>query len=200
VTRLLAAFVDTRAVLDDPQHAAQFKRGGMWMHTQDDIELVCWNLVQVAISLHVVGAVGLQLRRTPALRPPPESSDAKLTFGVRMFFLELLVRHYKVVAHKMMLGREVEETLMWVFTWLWGKARFKDAMARMSAPQRAAIEEEYARRAAESEGPAGRDAAVGGESGRPQKRPAAAMSPTEKPAAQTPRKRTRLVSPTPSCL
>lgn len=128
VALLVKACRDTENVLDDGLHASYFEPGGMWMRDPKDIEAICWNLVQKTISIHVDGAYGLQWNHD---YPSPRNGNATLTFPQRVFVLNLLLKHYKIVAHSMMLQQNVEETIVLVLTRLFVDNKFKEALSEM---------------------------------------------------------------------
>ncbi|KAL5418917.1 hypothetical protein PMIN06_005787 [Paraphaeosphaeria minitans] len=152
VTRLMAAFLDTSLVLDSMEASRQFVAGGTWVQSSSDVELVSWNLVQACMSLHIVGAVTLRARRMPSSLPAADSSDSGISFGVRLFFLEVLVRHFKQYAHQMMAGTvDVEQQLMWIHTFLFKKQRFTEVMQKGFTPeQRERVLGEFQRRKSET--------------------------------------------------
>ncbi|KAJ4299831.1 hypothetical protein N0V90_005077 [Kalmusia sp. IMI 367209] len=149
VVRLFTAFMDTRTVCDDEHaqtSAAHFQSGGIWTQDVADVESICWNLVEATVSLHTVGAVGLLYRRCPQNRPDPSSMDAKITFGQRIFLVELLVKHYKSIAHRMMLQKDVEEHLVFAHSYLFGTLKFGQKLAGISTQMRTAMHHEFSRR------------------------------------------------------
>jgi hypothetical protein len=119
---------DTENVLDDELHASYFEPGGMWTRDPKDIEAICWNLVQKTVSIHMDGAYGLQWNHD---YPSPRNGNATLTFPQRVFLLNLLLKHYKIVAHSMMLQQNVEETIVLVLTRLFVDNKFKEALSAM---------------------------------------------------------------------
>ncbi|KAF1966751.1 hypothetical protein BU23DRAFT_661753 [Bimuria novae-zelandiae CBS 107.79] len=126
------AFKNTSAVFDDDDPSlSYFRCGGIWTQDPRDIEAICWNLVQAAVSLHVDGAYGLQWRRLPEKLPTPTEQDAKLTFEQRMLCLGLLLRHYKIFAHRMMLQQDLEETLVLIYTRLFQTCQFGIHLRKM---------------------------------------------------------------------
>ncbi|KAK7190308.1 hypothetical protein PSPO01_03283 [Paraphaeosphaeria sporulosa] len=152
VIRLFTAFLDTSLVLDSMDAAQHFVAGGAWMRDSADVELVSWNLVQACMSLHVVGAVTLRARRMPSALPPADSSNSVIPFGLRLFFLEVLVRHFKQYAHQLMCGTaDVEQQLMWMHSCLFKKEQFTKVMQRVFTPeQREKLVAEFQRRKAEA--------------------------------------------------
>ncbi|KAJ4352214.1 uncharacterized protein N0V89_007561 [Didymosphaeria variabile] len=171
VARLFKAFLDTRKVYDDSRYAAKFQPGGIWTQDPADIELTCWNLVKAAIDLHVVGATGLQFRRMPQMIPPQKRMETDLTFLRRLFCLELLVKHYKTVAHEIMKRRDVEEYLVQVCGYLFEKCQFNAVMDKMAPPQREALVMEWERRGPVERPQTARSSTTGDQSWQHRKRP-----------------------------
>ena len=120
VAELVTACRNTEMVLDGMLCAIE-----MWERDPKDIEAICWNLVQAAVSLHIDGAYGLRWSRAP---PSPDGFDANLTFSQRLFMLQLLLKHYKGFVHKMMLQKDVEETLVLVQTCLFEEYHFMEGI------------------------------------------------------------------------
>lgn len=141
VKRIYAAFLDTTLVLDDMESQQHFSPGGLWTQNAMDLELVSWNLVQACMNLHVVGAVSLRVRRLPEQLPQKGSPDATATFIMRIFYLELALRHFKLFAHKIMSGgHDFEEHVMYIHHFLFKRQHFGQVMQQgFTKEQRAMV-------------------------------------------------------------
>ncbi|KAL1597703.1 hypothetical protein SLS60_008189 [Paraconiothyrium brasiliense] len=171
VVRLFKAFLDTRTVYDDSRFKVLFQPGGFWTQDPADIELTCWNLVKAAIDLHVIGATGLQFRRIPQMIRPQEKNDVELTFSRRIFCLELMVRHYKTFAHKVMQRNDLEEYVVQVKAYLFEKCKFGAAMDKMTPQQKTALMMEWERRGLVERPQTARGSVAGDQGGQHRKRP-----------------------------
>lgn len=146
VAGLFEAFFDTRILFGDKTQVAEFRHGGTWTQDLDDAELVCWNIVQVAMNLHVNGAMDIDLRRMPHRLPNPDSEDAKLDFARRMFCIELAVRYFKSFAQSMMMRQSVELHLVLAHSTLWGKYGFEKVYKLMNQHEKVLLQQEWERR------------------------------------------------------
>lgn len=117
---------------DQPEEkAALFRPGGPWAQDIGDTEAVSWNLVQAAISLHIVGATDIRYKRGFQKFPHPQSLDYKMTFAQRVFMLELTVKFYKGAAHQIMMEKHLERHVIFPHHLLMAYCGLQQAMGNL---------------------------------------------------------------------
>ncbi|KAF2644527.1 hypothetical protein P280DRAFT_535058 [Massarina eburnea CBS 473.64] len=117
-----------------------YAEAGAWIQNPDDIETVCYLVVNTCLSLHSHGAKDPSI---PGRYPLVDDDNANYTFAERLWLLEKLFRHYKVYAGAMMRHIEMEGSLIWAGKLLWDQTDFQRRWGEMEAGERESLMREW---------------------------------------------------------
>lgn len=104
--------------------AATDAGGGLWGSHPADIEAIAHEVVSTCIDLHNRGATGLPMRRIPAFIEHNQW-DRNFTFAQRIYFMSLLLKHFKFHANQVMQSNMTSRYLARIFSTLVDQEQFQ---------------------------------------------------------------------------
>jgi hypothetical protein len=125
--RRFIAATDARGVHPDP---------GLWGLHPADIEAIAHEVVDTCIDLHSRGATGLPMARIPAFREH-NKCDWNFTFAQRIYFMSLLLKHFKFAANQVMQSNMTLRYLARIWSTLMEQVQFCEWWGALSKEQKA---------------------------------------------------------------
>jgi hypothetical protein len=134
VKRIYDALVDVGNVMDLEHFAIdaqKFTSNGIYGQSPKDIEAVAHRVVDVCVTLHTRGATGLTLRRLDL-----HTHDMEFTFAERIYFMAVLLRHFKLCADTVMMSSMTLQYLARIWSTLWERPKFVNWWGRISQAEK----------------------------------------------------------------